>query len=78
MFENDLKDAIVYAKNNMNENQEDSIDIKTKAEISKRRKLCESGHRNDNVRGNRAICDRQFCKSRLVELVATRAWLSLA
>ena len=67
VFENDLKDAIEYVKNDMNENQEDNIDIKTKAEISKRRKLCESGHINDNVRGNRAICDRQFCKSRLVE-----------
>ena len=67
VFHNDLKGAIEYVKNDIINGHEDSIDVKTKAEISKRRKLCESGHINENVRGNRAICDRQFCKSRLVE-----------
>ena len=49
----------------MNDNFEDSVDITAKAEISKKRKPCENGHINDNVKGNRKICDRETCKANL-------------
>jgi hypothetical protein len=58
IFENDLKKALEFVKKDMSENLEDSIDIATKVLIAKRRKMCTSGHINDNVRSNRTICDR--------------------
>ena len=60
IFENDLEKALNFVKNDM-----DSIDIKTKSAIAKKRKLCSNGHINDNVKTNRKICDREFCKAKL-------------
>ena len=51
--------------NDIQENNEDSIDIQTRMSISKRRKLCENNHINDNVKSNRKVCDRQYCKANL-------------
>ena len=65
IFEEDIKTALDFVKNDMNDNFEDSVDITAKAEISKKRKLCENGHINDNVKGNRKICDRETCKANL-------------
>ena len=65
IFENDLEKAINFVQNDMNENLQDSVDIKTKAVIAKKRKLCSNGHINDNVRTNRKVCDREFCKAKL-------------
>ena len=64
-FEVELKDALDFVANDLDENLKDSVDIKAKAEVAKKRKLCESGHINDNVKSNRTICDRNYCKSRL-------------
>ena len=49
----------------MNDSNEDTIDAKTKKSIAKKRKLCENNHINDNVRSNRKICDREYCKGEL-------------
>ena len=65
IFENDLEKALNFVKNDMDENFHDSIDIKTKSAIAKKRKLCSNGHINDNVKTNRKICDREFCKAKL-------------
>ena len=64
-FENELKDALEYVAKDMDDNLEDSVDLKKRSEITKKKKLCESGHINDNVRSNRTICDRQSCKAKL-------------
>lgn len=64
-FENDLKDAIDFVSNDVNDDLQDSVDIQTRASIAKRRKLCTSGHINDNVKSNRTVCDRKQCKSKL-------------
>ena len=67
IFEKDLEDALEFVKNDIDENNQDSIDHLSKSTISKKRKLCTEGHINDNVKSNRKICDRQFCKSLLKE-----------
>ena len=64
-FENDIQDALDFVANDIQENNEDSIDIQTRMSISKRRKLCENNHINDNVKSNRKVCDRQYCKANL-------------
>ena len=64
-FENDLKDAIDFVSNDVNNDLLDSVDVQTRASIEKRRKLCTSGHINDNVKSNRTVCDRKQCKSKL-------------
>ena len=51
----------------MSDNLQDYIDDLSKSSIAKKRKLCTSGHINSNVRSNRTICDRQFCKEKLKE-----------
>ena len=66
-FENELKEALDAVTNDMDENQQDSVDLRARAEIAKKRKLCHSGHINDQVRSNRTICDRQYCKAKLKE-----------
>ena len=65
--EHELKDALDFVANDVDENLQDFVDLRARAEISKKRKLCQSGHINDNVRSNRTICDRQHCKSKLKE-----------
>lgn len=67
IFEKDLEHALEFVKNDIDENQQDSIDHLSKATIAKKRKLCTEGHINDNVKSNRKICDRQFCKSMFEE-----------
>ena len=64
-FEKELEDAIEFVKNDMEDNLQDSVDRKTKAIIAKRRKLCQNGHINTNVRANRTVCDRDYCKAKL-------------
>ena len=71
IFENDLKKALDYVENDMDENQQDSIDLLSRSFIAKKRKLCASGHINEKVKSNRKICDRQFCKARLQEGIPT-------
>lgn len=66
-FENELKDALDFVDKDMDENLHDCVDLKARADISKKRKLCHEGHINDNVRSNRTICDRQDCKAKLKE-----------
>ena len=53
IFETDIKEALDFVGKDMNENNEDTIDAKTKESVAKRRKLCENNHINDNVRSNR-------------------------
>ena len=62
-FEKELEDAIEFVKNYMEDNLQDSVDRKTKAIIAKRRKLCQNGPVNTNVRSNRTGCDRDYCKA---------------
>ena len=64
-FENDLKDALEFVKNDLDESNKDSIDILTQQTIAKRRKLCDNNHINYDVKSNRKICDRQYCKANL-------------
>ena len=64
-FESAIKDALEYVTRDLNENNEDSIDLKSKEATSKKRKLCENNHINDNVKSNRKICDRNYCKAKL-------------
>ena len=64
-FESELKDALDAVSKDMDENLQDSVDIMAKSEIAKKRKLCHSGHINDNVRTNRTNCDREYCKAKL-------------
>ena len=64
-FERELEEAIEFVKNDMHENLQDSVDQKAKALTAKRRKLCDNGHINTNVRANRAVCDRDYCKAKL-------------
>ena len=64
-FEMDLIDALDFVKNDIFENNEDSIDLESRKTIAKKRKLCEKNHINDNVTSNRKICDRSFCKAKL-------------
>ena len=66
-FENELKDALDFVANDVDENLQDFVDLKARSDISKKRKLFQSGYINDNVRSNRTICDRQHCKSKLKE-----------
>ena len=66
-FENELKDALNFVAADMDESLRDSVDFQTRAEIAKKRKLCQSGHINDHVRSNRTTCDRKNCKSLLKE-----------
>ena len=66
-FENESGDALDFVANDVDENLQDFVDLKARADISKKRKLCQSGHINDHVRSNRTICDRQHCKSKLKE-----------
>ena len=51
----------------LQESPQDSVDIKAKAMTAKRRKLCENGHINTDVRNNRKVCDREYCKSDEIE-----------
>ena len=60
-----MKDAIDFVSNDVNNDLLDSVDVQTRASIEKRRKLCTSGHINDNVKSNRTVCDRKQCKSKL-------------
>ena len=53
IFESELQNALDFVSNDMNENNEDSIDAKSREFIAKKRKLCENNHINDNVRTNR-------------------------
>ena len=62
-FEVELKDPLDFVANDLDENLKDIVDIKAKAEVAKKRKLCESGHINDNVKSNRTICNRNYCKA---------------
>jgi hypothetical protein len=55
IFDRELKNAMDFVSNDMNENNEDSIDAKSREFIAKKRKLC---HINDNVRTNHKICER--------------------
>ena len=66
-FEKELEKAIEYVKNDIQDQEslQDSVDIKAKAMTAKRRKLCENGHINTDVRTNRKVCDREYCKARL-------------
>ena len=64
-FENDLKDALEFVKNDLDESNKDSNDILTQQTIAKRRKLCDNNHINYDVKSNRKICDRQYCKANL-------------
>ena len=54
-YENELKDALDYVSKDIDDNLEDSVDLKKRSEITKKKKLCASGHINDNVRANRTI-----------------------
>ena len=65
LFENDLKDAIDFVSKDVYDDLQDSVDIQMRASIAKRRKLCTSGHINDNVKSNGTVCDRKQCKSKL-------------
>jgi hypothetical protein len=65
IFDSELKNAMDFVSNDMNENNEDFIDAKSRKFIAKKIKLCESNHINDNVRTNRKICDREDCKAKL-------------
>ena len=64
-FEKDLKIALDFVENDLDDNQQDSIDMISRVSVAKRKRLCTSGHINDNVKSNRKICDRQSCTSRL-------------
>ena len=66
-FEKELEKAIEYVKNDIQDQEslQDSVDIKAKAMTAKGRKLCENGHINTDVRNNRKVCDREYCKARL-------------
>ena len=64
-FEKELEDAIEFVKDDMEDNLQDSVDKKAKVIIAKRRKLCQNGHINTNVRPNRTVCDRDYCKAKL-------------
>ena len=66
-FENELKDALDIVSKDIDQNLLDSVDLKARMEISKKRKLCHSGHINDNVRSNRTTCDRDTCSAKLKE-----------
>ena len=70
-FEEELKDALEFVSKDMDENLYDSVDIKAKSEITKKRKLCHLGHINDNindnVKTNRTKCDRKSCNAKLIE-----------
>ena len=61
-FHEDLKNALEFVEKDM-KNSTDSIDIQCRSEIAKKRKLCTSGHINENVRSNRSKCDRAFCNA---------------
>ena len=65
LFDSELKNAMDFVSDDMNESNEDSIDAKSRELHAKRRKLCEKNHINDNVRSNRKICDREDCKAKL-------------
>ena len=65
IFEKDLEKALGFVRNDMNEDLQDSVDIQSKVNISKKRKLCAKGHINDNVRANRKVCDREACNAPL-------------
>ena len=65
IFKKDLEDAICFVEKDIDENMQDSIDIRSKEYIAKRRKLCEFDHINYNVRSNRTVCDRDNCKGKL-------------
>ena len=71
VFEKDLKDALDFVEKDMGVDQQDTIDLISKARIAKKRKLCDSGHINDNVKSNRRVCDRSFCKANLQEQIHT-------
>ena len=64
-FEKDLETAIAFVNEDTNENNVDGIDILAKQSIAKRRKLCENNHINDDVKSNRKVCDRTYCKANL-------------
>ena len=60
-----MQDAIDFVTNDVDNDNQDTVDIQKKVTIAKKRKLCSSGHINDNVKSNRTVCDRQHCKSKL-------------
>ena len=66
-FEHEINCALNAVDKDMDENLVDSVELKAKEEIQKKRKLCQSGHINDNVKANRTVCDRKTCKAKLVE-----------
>ena len=66
-FEKELKDALDIVNRDMGQNNLDSVDLKARIEIKKKRKLCHSGHINENVKSNRTTCDRKECNSKLKE-----------
>ena len=69
IFESDLHTALMFVKNDLDENFQDSIDLKTKIAVAKKKKLCSSGHINENVRSNRTVCDRAYCNEKLKDAV---------
>ena len=66
-FEHEINCALNAVDKDMDENLVDSVELRSKEEIRKKRKLCQSGHINDNVKTNRTVCDRNTCKAKLVE-----------
>ena len=44
----------------------------SKARIAKRRKLCDAGHINDNVKSNQKVCYNNFCKANLKEGISRK------
>lgn len=64
-IEKDQEDAISFVIYDLGNDNQDSVDIQKKITIDQNRKLCSSGHINDDVKSDRTVCDRQHCKSKL-------------
>ena len=64
IFANELKAALDFVNSDIDKDLYDSVDEKVKRQTVKKRRLCEKGHINE-VRDNRKICDRNFCKALL-------------
>ena len=66
-FEKDLSAALTFVSNDMDDRFKDTVDYKNKEINNKKRRLCEEGHINENIRANRKNCDHHSCTALLKE-----------
>ena len=74
-FERELKEAIDAVKKDLDNNLNDSVDNRVRIDNLQNKRVCDDGHINEKVKGNRTTCDRTYCKAKLKRKKSTAVTL---